>query len=110
MKLEELIHEADEFRSKYGDNTKNIHWPKAFKEKVIELKRSGASLSSLSRDLGISHQTLRSWMRAENRRGHFTEVIQNEATNVLTLRWSEGLEVEGLRFEQLCKLLRDNLL
>ncbi len=46
------------------------HYPSEFKAEAVALYRSrpGATIKSLAADLGVNHETLRSWIRKDERR------------------------------------------
>jgi transposase len=49
----------------------NKHYPVEFKADAVALYRSrpGASIASIADDLGVNRETLRSWVRLDERRG-----------------------------------------
>lgn len=66
-------------------------------------QREGATVNRVAGELGISHETLKSWMAG----GAFERVeIVTEAMRGHTLCGPRGVRVEGLTLDEIAELLR----
>lgn len=80
---------------------------------VTEKRAEGVSVKQLSEELGISLDTLWTWLGARSARAARFRPVQvvsaaaAEARSGLTLRTANGHQVEGLDVPTLVRLLRD---
>lgn len=122
-----LRQEVTKIRQERMGGTRNHHWPKPFKRRVIELIGSGYSITEISLATGIEQKTLNYWIKRQatrkERTSSFTELtvtasqsnlgsqpyLQSEIER-LVLVGRKGNAVTGLRFCQLKALLGMGLL
>ncbi|OKI41025.1 transposase [Micromonospora sp. CB01531] len=72
----------------------NKHYPAEFKADAVALYRSrpGATIAQIADDLGVNRETLRSWVRADDRR---RGVTAGSAASVAGLQASGSVEDEN---------------
>ncbi|MFE9694520.1 transposase [Micromonospora sp. NPDC005806] len=72
----------------------NKHYPAEFKADAVALYRSrpGATIAQIADDLGVNRETLRSWVRADDRR---RGVTAGSAASVAGLQASGSVEAEN---------------
>src|SRR5690625_2790048 len=73
-----------------------LAYPKEFRQKIIELARSGRSIVELAREFEPSEQTIRNWIRqADIHAGHRHDGLSSDEPQV----WSR-LRKENRRLQQ----------
>ncbi|MEM9400781.1 MAG: hypothetical protein AAF984_11285 [Verrucomicrobiota bacterium] len=114
MKLKDLKERSRQIRSQF-EGKYHVKWPNDFKKDIVQLLEDGESMVKICKATGIAHQTIDHWRpdpRFKKKTKKFQEVSVSSHSEeaVITLRWSESLEVSGLSFSQFCELLNRGLL
>lgn len=108
MNLEELKLICLEIRSK--QNHSRFRWPIEFRDHVLATSKSGFSTLNISRATEIPHMTIKSWVEPIKPVKSFIQVPVHETSRDIILTWKSGVEINGLTFEELQELLREELL
>jgi hypothetical protein len=125
MDSEEIINQICVIKEKYESQVTGDHkqWPRAIKERVLELYKMGVKVKVISERTGISYHTVASWTA---RASKFKELPVQSMTKKLvvtnpivrplgrpktkteerrngtvTIRTLDGITVEGLSFSEL---------
>lgn len=99
MSIEKLKKEVRKIRAR----SKRARYPRAVIESAVHHLQSGARITVLSQQIGISHQTLRDWLsNAEEA----SEVVIHRWPKKSELRFNypDGCWIEGLKIEDLERL------
>src|SRR5690625_3000132 len=75
-----------------------LAYPKEFRQKIIELARSGRSIVELTREFEPSEQTIRNWIRqADINAGHRHGGVSSEEQQALSRRRKENRRLQQER-------------
>jgi hypothetical protein len=116
--LEEIRQITEQFRVEVPGRRKT--WPKAVKQRVMDLKNLGLSLKAISDQTGIPYFTVLTWsshhgrfkqlstvtvpisvpVQAKNK----TDILSDNAATV-TVTTPQGYRIEGINLDQLVVLL-----
>jgi hypothetical protein len=134
METEELIEQIRQIKVQYEVQVSGQHkqWPKAIKDRVIALSRSGLSIKAISASTEISQHTVASWtarvgrkkfqelaiskqvkalpvlQKQKNRNGSVTKrsVSAMDRNRTVTITTPSGYKIEELSLQDLMGLLR----
>ena len=131
MNTEEVLVQICQIKEKYESQVTGPHkrWPRAIKERVAELYRSGMKVRTISERSGISYHTVSSWtarisvskfkqltVQANSKRlpapqtlrrpvGRPKTIVHNGRNGSVTMKTPDGIIVEGLNLEDVAVLL-----
>lgn len=115
-----LGREAEEYRQQ--QDGKHFRWPDEICRKAVRFVSTGVSKLRIAQTLGVSDGAVRLWQQRYSLSGNtFREVkvIANAAQTGedkessdagIAIRSRNGNEVWGLRFNELCQLMRQDLI
>ena len=107
-----LKEKAEKFLASIPEGKRHMHWPKELRKEAIAAIQAGIKLTKVSSETGISHHTLRRWLKTNNSiksKGRFCQV-KMKGENPLRVISKNGFEVQGLSFTELQALFERKFL